>query len=153
MSASTLRPTVSMPVPQIQVSPETPGSKAIQAAYTAAFHPPGLVIQENKLDKASALIDELPSSRILICWISEETLTAPIKRVDDTYEQMKSFYTANASAFNSAGSALVTDIHLDPQAIEDKLNRFAETSKVIMQGLDILGKLHPFLGGEFFSRW
>ncbi|KAJ7844819.1 hypothetical protein B0H13DRAFT_2410877, partial [Mycena leptocephala] len=56
------------------------------------------------------------------------------------------FYTANASAFNSAGSALVTDIHLDPQAIEDKLNRFAETSKVIMQGLDILGKLHPFLG-------
>ncbi|KAJ6548552.1 hypothetical protein B0H19DRAFT_952740 [Mycena capillaripes] len=103
-------------------------------------------MQENKLDKAGALIDGLPSSRILICSISEETLSAPIKRVDDAYEQMKSFYTANASAFNSAGSALVSDTHLDPQAIEDKLNRFAETSKVIMQGLDILGKLHPFLG-------
>ncbi|KAJ7192237.1 hypothetical protein GGX14DRAFT_480287 [Mycena pura] len=130
MSASTPRPAVSMPVPQIQVSPENPpsdGSKAIQAAYTAAFHAPGLS-KENKLDKA------------------EETLSAPIKRVDDTYEQMKSFYTANASAFNSAGSALVSDTHLDPKAIEDKLNRFAETSKVIMQGLDILGKLHPFLG-------
>ncbi|KAJ7048903.1 hypothetical protein C8F01DRAFT_1003620 [Mycena amicta] len=59
---------------------------------------------------------------------------------------MKSFYAAHASVFNSAGSALVSAAHLDPKAIEDNLNRFADTSKVIMKGLDILGTLHPFVG-------
>ncbi|KAJ7053428.1 hypothetical protein C8F01DRAFT_1064970 [Mycena amicta] len=59
---------------------------------------------------------------------------------------MKSFYAAHASAFNSAGSALVSAAHLDPKTIENNLNQFAETSKVIMKGLDILGTLHPFIG-------
>ncbi|KAJ7053818.1 hypothetical protein C8F01DRAFT_550066 [Mycena amicta] len=131
MSTSTPQPTVSMPVPQIQVSAATPptdGTDDIQTAYTAAFHARGLSMQENQLDK------------------SEETLSAPIKRADDAYEQMKSFYAAHASAFNSAGSALVSAAHLDPKAIENNLNRFADTSKVIMKGLDILGTLHPFVG-------
>ncbi|KAJ7048859.1 hypothetical protein C8F01DRAFT_1037536 [Mycena amicta] len=59
---------------------------------------------------------------------------------------MKSFYAAHASAFNSAGSALMSEAHLDPKAIENNLNRFADTSKVIMKGLDILGTLHPYIG-------
>ncbi|KAJ7056300.1 hypothetical protein C8F01DRAFT_1029337, partial [Mycena amicta] len=131
MSASTPQPTVFMPVPQIQVSAATPPSDstpAIERAYSAAFHGPGLSTQENQLDK------------------SEETLSAPIKRADDAYEKMKSFYAAHASAFNSAGSALVSEAHLDPKAIENNLNQFADTSKVIMKGLDILGTLHPFIG-------
>ncbi|KAJ7055880.1 hypothetical protein C8F01DRAFT_1318774 [Mycena amicta] len=131
MSASTPQPTVSMPVPQIQVSAATPpsdGTDAIQTAYMAAFHAPRLSMQEHKLDKA------------------EETLSAPIKRADNAYEEMKSFYAAHASAFNSAGSALVSAAHLDPKAIENNLNQFADTSKVIMKGLDILGTLHPFVG-------
>ncbi|KAJ7056360.1 hypothetical protein C8F01DRAFT_1372891 [Mycena amicta] len=131
MSASTPQPTVFMPVPQIQVSAATPPSDstpAIERAYSAAFHAPGLSMQENQLDK------------------SEETLSAPIKRADDAYEKMKSFYAAHASAFNSAGSALMSEAHLDPKAIENNLNRFADTSKVIMKGLDILGTLHPFIG-------
>ncbi|KAF8147003.1 hypothetical protein K438DRAFT_2091048 [Mycena galopus ATCC 62051] len=51
---------------------------------------------------------------------------------------------AHASTINSAGNALKVD--LDLKSIERAFTKFAETSKVLVDGLDLLGKLHPFLG-------
>jgi hypothetical protein len=46
---------------------------------------------------------------------------------------------------------LASTVNLDPKAIERNIGRFAETSKVLMKGLDVLGQLHPFINGTHTS--
>ncbi|KAJ7034088.1 hypothetical protein C8F04DRAFT_956948, partial [Mycena alexandri] len=59
---------------------------------------------------------------------------------------LNAFYTANSTAINSAGSALASAANLDVKSIENTITTFAETSAVLMKGLDALGQLHPFVG-------
>ncbi|KAJ7347472.1 hypothetical protein DFH08DRAFT_699735 [Mycena albidolilacea] len=40
---------------------------------------------------------------------------------------------------------VASTVNLDPKAIESNISRFAETSKALMKGLDVLGQLHPFI--------
>ncbi|KAJ6608452.1 hypothetical protein B0H10DRAFT_1815812 [Mycena sp. CBHHK59/15] len=75
-------------------------------------------------------------------WGAEDKLRAP----SDAYEKLNTFYTANAATINSAGSALASAVNLDVAGIEHTITTFAETSAVLMKGLDALGQLHPFVG-------
>ncbi|KAJ7762637.1 hypothetical protein B0H16DRAFT_1311844, partial [Mycena metata] len=58
---------------------------------------------------------------------------------------LNAFYTANSSAISSAGNALASAANLDVKSIENTITTFAETSAVLMKGLDALGQLHPFV--------
>ncbi|KAJ6579585.1 hypothetical protein DFH09DRAFT_1246123 [Mycena vulgaris] len=52
----------------------------------------------------------------------------------------------NVATISSAGGALASAVNLDVKSIENTITTFAETSAVLMKGLDALGQLHPFVG-------
>ncbi|KAJ7065527.1 hypothetical protein C8F01DRAFT_982091, partial [Mycena amicta] len=56
---------------------------------------------------------------------------------------LNSFFVANSATINSAASAL---LDVDVKSIESAITSFAETSAVLMKGLDALSQLHPFVG-------
>ncbi|KAF9462351.1 hypothetical protein BDZ94DRAFT_1322722 [Collybia nuda] len=62
----------------------------------------------------------------------------PLKLVND-------FVDANADAINSK-SKNIADSNMDFKSIEDSLNGFSESAKVLIKGLTALGHLHPFIG-------
>ncbi|KAJ7131765.1 hypothetical protein C8R43DRAFT_895670, partial [Mycena crocata] len=59
---------------------------------------------------------------------------------------LNTFYAANSVTITSAASALASAVNLDVKSIENTITTFAETSAVLMKGLDALGQLHPFVG-------
>ncbi|KAJ7856000.1 hypothetical protein B0H13DRAFT_1543536, partial [Mycena leptocephala] len=59
---------------------------------------------------------------------------------------LQDFYISNEAAINSAGSALPLAVTLDVQSIERTITKFAQTSAIIMKGLETLEKVHPFIG-------
>ncbi|KAJ7151760.1 hypothetical protein C8R43DRAFT_886602, partial [Mycena crocata] len=59
---------------------------------------------------------------------------------------LNAFYTANATTISSAATALASAVNLDMKGIENTITTFAETSAVLMKGLDALGQVHPFVG-------
>ncbi|KAJ7429390.1 hypothetical protein B0H11DRAFT_2409490 [Mycena galericulata] len=72
----------------------------------------------------------------------EDRLSVPASKANEAYENLNTFYTANAATITSAAGAL----NLDVKSIENSINTFAETSAVLMKGLDALAQLHPFVG-------
>ncbi|CAK5271410.1 unnamed protein product [Mycena citricolor] len=76
----------------------------------------------------------------------EDKLSVPINSTNDTYTTLQTFYTTNAAVINTASSALAATADIDVKSIEATIARFAETSAVIMKGLDALGAVHPFVG-------
>ncbi|KAK0462478.1 uncharacterized protein EV420DRAFT_1265318 [Desarmillaria tabescens] len=62
-----------------------------------------------------------------------------------SYASFNTWYAANESAISSAATA-ISSLSLDTKSIDSALNSFAETSEVVMKGLDALGQLHPFVG-------
>jgi hypothetical protein len=64
--------------------------------------------------------------------------TDPLKFVND-------FMEANADAITSRQKN-IADSDTDSKSIEDSLNGFTESSKVLIKGLTALGHLHPFIG-------
>jgi hypothetical protein len=54
------------------------------------------------------------------------------------------FYTANSAVINSAAAGLGS---LDNKTIDAAISGFSESVKVVMNGLDALGQVHPFIGG------
>lgn len=68
-----------------------------------------------------------------------------VGQVNDAYHRLQAFYAENALTINNAGNMVASTVNLDPKAIESNISRFAETSKVLMKGLDVLGQLHPFI--------
>ncbi|KAF7350869.1 Protein kinase domain-containing protein [Mycena sanguinolenta] len=99
---------------------------AVEAAYPSAFRVAELPPLEDRVDKL------------------EGKLSVPITKAHDVFDELNTYYTKHSSAINSAGSALAVD--LDLKSIERAFTKFAETSKVLVDGLDLLGKLHPFIG-------
>ncbi|KAF8161810.1 hypothetical protein K438DRAFT_1776325 [Mycena galopus ATCC 62051] len=79
----------------------------------------------------------------------EDNLSVPFDKAHNVFDELSAYYMAHASTINSAGNALKVD--LDLKSIERTFTKFAETSKVLVDGLDLLGKLHPFLGGAVSS--
>ncbi|KAJ7657340.1 hypothetical protein DFH06DRAFT_991084, partial [Mycena polygramma] len=59
---------------------------------------------------------------------------------------LNAFYTANSATISTAASALSSAVNLDVKSIENTISTFAETSAVLMKGLDALGSVHPFVG-------
>ncbi|KAJ6608432.1 hypothetical protein B0H10DRAFT_2226840 [Mycena sp. CBHHK59/15] len=107
---------------------EKPAPSAIETGYAAAFAPTALPARQ-------AVVDAL-----------EDKLGAPTSAASDAYEKLNTFYTANAAVISTAGSALASAANLDVAGIEHTITTFAETSAVLMKGLDALGQLHPFVG-------
>ncbi|KAJ7578160.1 hypothetical protein C8J56DRAFT_797697, partial [Mycena floridula] len=54
------------------------------------------------------------------------------------------WYSANQDVI-SAAAASIASVNIDVKAIEGAISTFQETSKVIMNGLDALGQVHPFI--------
>ncbi|CAK5271846.1 unnamed protein product [Mycena citricolor] len=103
-------------------------SALLGGAYTAAFSATSLSASQQKIDGI------------------EDKLSVPINQSNDTYTTLQTFYTANAAVINTASSALAATANIDVKSIEATIARFAETSAVIMKGLDALGAVHPFVG-------
>jgi hypothetical protein len=79
----------------------------------------------------------------------EDRLGAPIGKAGDAYEKLNTFYTANSATITSAAGSLAAAVNLDVKSIENTITTFAETSAILMKGLDALGQVHPFVGGAF----
>jgi hypothetical protein len=65
------------------------------------------------------------------------------------YSTGQSFASSNADALSSSGAKLAGAI--DVKAIEDNLSGWAGSSKVLMEMLDEVAKVHVFIGGT--SKW
>jgi hypothetical protein len=54
------------------------------------------------------------------------------------------FYTANKTSITAAATGFAS---LDNKAIENAISKFTETAKVVINGLDALAQVHPFIAG------
>lgn len=72
-----------------------------------------------------------------------------MNKANDAYEKLNTFYTANAATISTAAGALASAVNLDVKSIEATITSFAETSAVLMKGLDALGQVHPFVGSSY----
>ncbi|KAJ7124548.1 hypothetical protein C8R44DRAFT_704054 [Mycena epipterygia] len=100
----------------------------IESTYMSAFQAVDLPEMQTKIDGI------------------EEKLSAPVAKATEAYDKLNAFYTANSATISSAGSALASAVNLDVKSIENTITTFAETSAVLLKGLDALGQLHPFVG-------
>ncbi|KAJ3573154.1 hypothetical protein NP233_g2616 [Leucocoprinus birnbaumii] len=57
-------------------------------------------------------------------------------------QAFNNFYSENSQLFADAAAGFAS---LDNQAINRAINGFPETVKVVLDGLDVLGKIHPFV--------
>jgi hypothetical protein len=73
-----------------------------------------------------------------------------VGKASEAYENLNAFYTANSAVISSAAGALASAANLDVKSIESTITTFAETSAVLIKGLDALGQLHPFVGSACF---
>ncbi|KAJ7642875.1 hypothetical protein B0H17DRAFT_1148724, partial [Mycena rosella] len=94
---------------------------AVEQGYMAAFTAVELPATQSQIDKI------------------EDKLGVPIGKTSDAYETLNSFYTANAATISSAAGALASAVNLDVKSIENTITTFAETSAVLIKGLDALG--------------
>ncbi|KAK7029940.1 kinase domain-containing protein [Favolaschia claudopus] len=130
---------ISTTLPEIKVTRDSPTppehenspnksntADAVETAFPAAFSSAAVTASESRLDKF------------------EDKLSPSIGHVHDAYRMLNDYYAENSEAINSAGHALAANS--DTKAIEGALSRFIEVSKVLVDGLDLLGRLHPFLG-------
>lgn len=73
--------------------------------------------------------------------VQQNAVLDGLKRFKDTNPELVS------TAVATLGS--VGDVASKVKAVEQQLSRFAETSAVIMKGLDAVQQVHPFIG----SAW
>jgi hypothetical protein len=88
------------------------------------------------------------SATVFLIRCTEERLSDPVNKASDAYEKLNAFYTANSATITSVTSA----VNLDVKSIESSIKTFAETSAVLMKGLDALGSVHPFVGSSYFPE-
>jgi hypothetical protein len=65
-----------------------------------------------------------------------------------TFAFLNKFYNANQDTIATAASGFAS---IDNKTIENAISTFTETAKVVMQGLDALAQVHPFVGGNAHS--
>ncbi|KAJ6594849.1 hypothetical protein B0H19DRAFT_1096915 [Mycena capillaripes] len=126
--ASAIRRASAVRIPRSLPNPESPVA-AIEEGFTKAFTAFELPSTQSKIDKL------------------EDRLTEPVDKANEAYEKLNTFYTANAATISTAAGALASAVNLDVHSIEATITSFAESSAVLMKGLDALGNLHPFVGG------
>lgn len=63
----------------------------------------------------------------------------------------KAFLADNADLISSSTKKIneVVSNNAEVQAIEESVRGFAESSKVLINALDEVSKLHPFIAGDF----
>ncbi|KAJ7057598.1 hypothetical protein C8F01DRAFT_1306379 [Mycena amicta] len=66
------------------------------------------------------------------------------RQTNDAYNRLNAFFTANSSTIRNAGTGLSSDD--DAKALDKRITTFTETAKLILDGLDVLGQLHPAVG-------
>ncbi|KAG6906091.1 hypothetical protein DXG01_015973, partial [Tephrocybe rancida] len=62
----------------------------------------------------------------------------------DSFGPTNGFFEANNDTFGK--STNIADAGLDMKIIEDSLNGFSDSAKMIVNGLQVLGRVHPFIG-------
>ncbi|KAJ6561062.1 hypothetical protein DFH09DRAFT_1160351 [Mycena vulgaris] len=81
----------------------------------------------------------LPGSQAKIAKF-QDNISGPIGKAHDAYETLNNFYNAHEAAINSAARGL------NLQSIESSITTFAHTSELLMEGLNVLAQVHPFVG-------
>jgi hypothetical protein len=64
----------------------------------------------------------------------------PLKVVNDLVSQNSDLFSTRSK------SGGLSD--MDMKSIDDSVNGFADTAKILVKGLHALGQIHPFIGGE-----
>lgn len=103
------------------------------------------MVQE-KTNKCSISLVRIDDARIS-CATSTTIFTGnAIASTGDspTLTFLNNFYDANRSLISSAATGLSS---LDNKTIDHAITGFSESVKVVMNGLDALGQVHPFIGG------
>jgi hypothetical protein len=62
----------------------------------------------------------------------------------------KEFSTDNKGSTESTVKKIAVEASsmINPKTVEDGIVSFAEGSKILMQGLDAVAAIHPFIGGR-----
>ncbi|KAF7370161.1 Protein kinase domain-containing protein [Mycena sanguinolenta] len=64
---------------------------------------------------------------------------------EPAFERLNTYFLDNASTISNAGDALTAVFNSDVKSIASKIARIAESSKVLIAGLEELAKVHPFV--------
>ncbi|KAF9447895.1 hypothetical protein P691DRAFT_705894 [Macrolepiota fuliginosa MF-IS2] len=96
---------------------------ALVEAYKAAY-------QASEVGKAEQKVDSFVENAVA-------------KTDSPTLTFLNQFYTANQATIHAAAVGFSS---LDNKTIENAISTFTESAKVVMQGLDALGQVHPFIG-------
>ncbi|CAK5270944.1 unnamed protein product [Mycena citricolor] len=124
---------------------EDPARSALfDSAHTAALSSTSLSASQQKIDRIG--VESFSIQKLDLTLSIEDKLSVPINQTKDTYATLQTFCTANAAVLNTASSALAAAANIDVKSIEATISRFAETSAVVMKGLDVLMAVHPFVG-------
>jgi hypothetical protein len=75
----------------------------------------------------------------LLCRPLEDYVAQTAQEVESVHD----FYTQNATAIKSASDAMVTDLS------KKNMGDFLGEAKKVMEALDILQQVHPFVAGVF----
>ncbi|KAF5378421.1 hypothetical protein D9757_011131 [Collybiopsis confluens] len=63
----------------------------------------------------------------------------------NAYESLNEFFTVHETIFTAAASGLASLQYEDSSVVETSVSTFTEYCPIIIQGLDWLGQLHPFI--------
>ncbi|KIK51274.1 hypothetical protein GYMLUDRAFT_208804 [Collybiopsis luxurians FD-317 M1] len=91
--------------------------------------------QRNALSKSQTRADTLT-----------ENVTDAFTSSQAAYEKINSFYNSNQSAFVAAASSLEKLSSGNSNLVEETISTFTEYCPIIVQGLQSLSQLHPFIG-------
>jgi len=76
---------------------------------------------------------------IILCHHLEDCIAQTAQEVESAHD----FYTQNAIAIKSASGAMVADLS------KKNMGDFLGEAKKVMEALDVLQQVHPFVGGVF----
>ncbi|CAK5271426.1 unnamed protein product [Mycena citricolor] len=113
-----------MPPEALETEENGDESRLLNDAHAAAFSSASLPSKQQKIDD------------------SEDQAS----KASDAFMKLQTFYDTNTAAIQEASQGLAAAANLDIHSVEASITRFAETSTVIMSGLDALGAVHPFIG-------
>ncbi|KXN81070.1 hypothetical protein AN958_06143 [Leucoagaricus sp. SymC.cos] len=100
-----------------------PGNDLLVNAYNVAHHTTNMGKAEKKVD---GIVENLAS-----------------KTESPTLSFLNDFYNDNKATISTAAAGFAS---IDNKTIENVISKFTETAKVVMNGLDALAAVHPFVG-------
>ncbi|KAF8882713.1 hypothetical protein BD779DRAFT_1674866 [Infundibulicybe gibba] len=76
---------------------------------------------------------------------AEQFYDRNVEDISEKSQALNDFYHANQTVIEGA-FVKIASLDIDGKSIESAINGFAETSKVVIKGLDALAQVHPFVG-------